>query len=218
MTLCVDEDTDQMESRWKRDVFNLSTLRGKLGVYHHFLVTPEQFFKTKEGYYSRFGRNVRERAKLQSASRTGMSAFHPAYGRLNEIKVMQGFASVPQHALTATAPPHIYDHILSAVLKPDHSLVQHTSNRPNTIYATHKTPGTIDDTFNYDMFLKFTDDGHYDFNSQPQIILFFDNKNLCKKVQKYLVGKLATVIPCRSGEDCLVLLQKYVAGIFTASL
>ncbi|EEB92632.1 hypothetical protein MPER_08829 [Moniliophthora perniciosa FA553] len=191
LTLSVNEDTDQTESRWKRNVFNPHVPRGKLGLYQHLIVTPEQFFKLKEGYLSRFGLTIRDRNYTRHLGRS-QQAFRPAYGRLNEIKIMSGFASIPWHALTATAPPHVYDHIISAVLKHEHSLIRYTSHRPNTIYATHRIIGNLDDMYNYDMFLKFTDDGHFDFASQPRIVLFFDNKNLCKNVRNHLMELLPT--------------------------
>jgi Lhr-like helicase len=59
-----------------------------------------------------------------------------------------------------------------------------TSNRPNTIYATHQVENSImiDDTHNYEHFLK----SPYDTNSQPHVLIFVDDKKLTTKIEMHL--------------------------------
>jgi len=73
------------------------------GRIQHFLVTPEQLFKLKEGYYSRVGSLIRNQAykairrffvdeahfiNYAGLPHYGIAAFGQAYGRLVEIKAL----------------------------------------------------------------------------------------------------------------------------------
>ncbi|ESK87435.1 family helicase [Moniliophthora roreri MCA 2997] len=190
-TLAINGETNRTSLFWKGPNCNL-------GRFRHFLVTPEQLFMLREGYYLWFGYTIRDPdykrlfgcifvdeahfIYFAGVSHYSLPAFCPAYDQLSEIKAM--FAGIPWHALTATAPPHVYWQIVSSILTPRHALIQYSSNQPNTVYATHQIIGTIDDMFNYRMFIQ--DPLTFDFNTHLCILLFFDNRQLCKAVCKYL--------------------------------
>ncbi|KAL0063541.1 hypothetical protein AAF712_009546 [Marasmius tenuissimus] len=198
-TLAINHSTNRTADFWRENVFDNATKT--LGRFRHLIVTPEQLFKLKEGYYSRIGLLIRNNPWYKTRIRRWFvdeahfihyaghdhytrPAFRITYGRLAEIKIQ--FSSVPWHALTATAPPHVFNTIRSAVLSPDCNVVNYSCNRPNTIYAMHCVDGTIDNLNNYNMFVKEP----FDFHTQPRVLLFFDNKTLCAKVRQHLMERL----------------------------
>ncbi|KAL0568131.1 hypothetical protein V5O48_013860 [Marasmius crinis-equi] len=199
-TLVVNESTERTAEFWKKNVFDSSSSIRSPGHVQHLLVTPEQLFKLKEGYYSRTGHLIRTQSYKKFIARffideahfihyaglphNTQPAFRPAYGRLDEIKVI--FPNIPWHALTATAPPHVLRSIQSAVLDSKCQVIRYSSNRPNTVYAMHCVDGTLNNLDNYNMFLKEP----FDFDMQPRVLLFFDNKTLCAQVRQHLMERL----------------------------
>ncbi|KAK1223963.1 hypothetical protein PQX77_013151 [Marasmius sp. AFHP31] len=197
-TLVVNESTERTAEFWRKHVFDPS--ERSPGRIQHLLVTPEQLFKLKEGYFSRVGNLIRNPSYKKFIGRFfvdeahfihyaglphhGLTAFRQAYGRLDEIKVL--FPTIPWHALTATAPAHVYESIHSKVLNSGCHIIRYSSNRPNTVYAMHRADGGINHLENYNMFLTEP----FDYAAQPRILLFFDNKTLCSQVRQYLMERL----------------------------
>ncbi|KAL0057159.1 hypothetical protein AAF712_016207 [Marasmius tenuissimus] len=188
-TLVVNESTERTAEFWKMHIFDPS--ERSPGRIQHLLVTPEQLFKLKEGYYSRVGNLIRNQSYKKFIGRFfvdeahfihyaglphyGLTAFRQAYGRLDEIKVL--FSTIPWHALTATAPTHVYKAIHSKILNSGCPTIRYSSNRPNTVYAMHQADGGINNLENYNMFLTEP----FDYAAQPRVLLFFDNKTLCSQ-------------------------------------
>jgi superfamily II DNA helicase RecQ len=111
----------------------------------------------------------------------GLPPFRPAWGRLDEIKKLFG-NHVRWKAFSATFPPHILQTVAKKVLKINHIPIRVTSNRPNTIYATHQGHRSIEDARNYECFIK----DPFDFMEQPHVLIFFDDKDLTSKVAQHL--------------------------------
>jgi len=100
-------------------------------------------------------------------------------------------------------PPHIPNTVMQKVLKLNHITIQVTSNCPNTIYVTHQVYGSIKDPRNYICFIQQP----FDFNKQPHILLFFNNKDLMKKIAQHLNEQL----PCEyHGQE---IVQHYHSGM-----
>jgi len=111
----------------------------------------------------------------------GLPPFRPAWGRLDEIKKL--FSTyVRWKAFSATFPPHILKTVITKVLKTNYIPIHITSNRPNTIYATHQVHGSIEDARNYECFVQ----DPFDFEKQPHVLIFFDDKDLASKVARHL--------------------------------
>jgi superfamily II DNA helicase RecQ len=110
-----------------------------------------------------------------------LDAFHPAWGRLDELK-----AILPWHVrwtfLSATFPPHIRATIENKLLKPGYSAIHVTSNRPNTTYATHEALNGIEDIQNYKCFLS----SPFLLGSQPRVLIFVDKKELVCRISAHL--------------------------------
>ena len=77
---------------------------------------------------------------------------------------------------------HILKTIEAKILRPSYTLIRLTSNRPNTAYATHEVTKSIDELSNYDCFLS----DPFNFEKQPHVLIFVDNKNLACLIASYL--------------------------------
>jgi len=55
-----------------------------------------------------------------------------------------------------------------------------SSNRANTVYATHQVYGSIEDVRNYECFISEP----FDFSKQP--LIFVDDKDLTRKIAQHL--------------------------------
>ena len=104
---------------------------------------------------------------------------------LDELKALLA-SDVIWKVFSATFPPHILKTVTQKVLKPNYVKIQLTSNRPNTMYATHQVQGSIEDPRNYECFLQHP----FDFDTQCHVLIFFDDKDLTKKVAQHLNDKL----------------------------
>ena len=122
-------------------------------------------------------------------SRYSLPAFRPAWGKLGELKVLLP-NSIPWRAMSATLPPHILKTVASKILQPGHVFIQMTSNRPNTIYATHCVPSSLQDVQNYECFLVQP----FDAISQPRVLIFFDDRTLASAVAMHLESLLPPTI------------------------
>ncbi len=180
-------------------IFN--PLQRKLGSSGHLIVTPEQFFTQDTGHLPRMGQYIRQYAYRQhvkyvfideihtahyaGTSRYGLPAFRKCWGRLSEIKSLFP-STVPWMGLTATCPKHeqqSLDRLL--ILRPGYTTQRISVNRPNTIYATHQVVGSLGDAQNYQCFLDPINPA-----SQPRVLIFFDNKKLCRHIAKALTASL----------------------------
>ena len=115
----------------------------------------------------------------------GLNTFHPAWGMLNELKALL-VNDVIWKVFSATFPPHILKTVMQKVLKLDCIKIQLMSNHPNTMYTTHKVQGSIEDPRNYKCFPQHP----FNFDTQPHVLIFFDDKVVMKKVTEHLDDKL----------------------------
>ena len=88
--------------------------------------------------------------------------------------------------MTATLPSHMQKTVEQKILRPGFITIRSTSNRPNTIYATHCVPTDLSDPRNYSCFLT----SPFDFTKQPHVLIFFDNKSVATAVALYLDSQL----------------------------
>ena len=175
-----------------------------MGRARHLIVTVEQLFKSSAGHFARLGHfirnikifqrhliciNVDEAHSIYTAGIPlyGLPAFRPAWGKLDELKVLLS-NKIRWKAFSATFPRHILRTVEKKILKPDYVSIRLTSNRPNTIYATHQVPGSIEDPQNYECFLMKP----FDLHRQPHVLIFVDNKDLTSKIAQHLDASLPT--------------------------
>jgi superfamily II DNA helicase RecQ len=114
-------------------------------------------------------------------SHYGIDAFHPAWGRLDELKAILP-QSVCWALLSATFPLHIRKTVEKKLLQLGYENIFTTSNRPNTIYTTHEVINSIEDMQNYECFLL----SPFSVESQPRILIFVDKKALACQVATHL--------------------------------
>ena len=174
----------------------------RAGSARHLIVTVEQLFKSSAGHFPRLGFLIRKCKEFQHRIKRinvdeahcihtaglplyGLNAFRPAWGMLDELKALLP-SNVIWKGFSATFPPHILKTVTQKILKPDYVTIHVTSNRPNTMYATHQVHGSIEDPRNYKCFIE----DPFIFDQQPHILIFIDDKDLTKKIAQYLDGQL----------------------------
>ena len=118
-------------------------------------------------------------------SHYGGKPFRPAWGQLDELKALLP-RSIPWQAMSATYPAHMLKTVESKILRPNYVSIRISSNRPNTMYATHRVVSKIEELRNYDCFLL----NPFDLVSQPCVLIFFDDMDLAASVSNYLDSKL----------------------------
>ena len=76
----------------------------------------------------------------------GLPAFRSAWGRLGEFRIKLG-KDIPTQALSGTQPPHIKQAIITHLRFDETRLcsIKLSSNRANTVYATHPIIGERSD-------------------------------------------------------------------------
>jgi len=135
----------------------------------------------------------------------GLSAFRPAWGKLDELEAL-----LPDRIPTCLLgnPPTSYlEDRNRETLKHNYIPIRVTSNRRNTIYATHQVHGSIEDTQNYQRFITEP----FDLQKQPHVLIFVDDKNLTMKIARHF-------------DTCLPILYrgrgiiKYISGMSEAYL
>ena len=173
-----------------------------MGRARHLIVTVEQLFKSSAGHFARLGHlirnnkifqrhliriNVDEAHSIHTAGIPlyGLPAFRPAWGKLDKLKALLS-NKIWWKAFSATFPRHILKTVEKKILKPDYVSIRLTSNRPNTIYATHQVQGSIEDPQNYECFLTKP----FNFHRQPHVLIFVDNKDLTSKIARHLDASL----------------------------
>jgi superfamily II DNA helicase RecQ len=122
---------------------------------------------------------------IAGLSRHGIPAFRPAWGKLDVLKASL-LTRIPWQAMTATLPTHMRKTVEQKILRPGHITTHSTSNRPNTIYATHCVPTDLGDPRNYGCFLR----NPFEFKKQPRVLIFFDNKAFASTIALYLDSQL----------------------------
>ena len=104
----------------------------------------------------------------------GLDAFRPAWGKLDELKVILA-CKIKVGAYSATVtPPHILKTVELKILCLNYEFIHLTSNQPNTMYATHEVMKNIDELSNYECFLL----SPFNPATQPHVLIFVDNKDL----------------------------------------
>lgn len=171
------------------------------GTARHIIATVEQLFKSPEGHFPRLAALVRNKLFQRRIKRIhvdeahfihtaglghhGGKAFRPAWAQLDELKALLP-QSIPWQAFSATFPAHILKTVESKILRPNYVSIHISSNRPNTMYATHRVVSRIEDCKNYECFLLRP----FDLRSQPRVLIFFDDKDLASAVSDHLDSKL----------------------------
>ena len=167
------------------------------------IITVEQLFKSREGHFPRLALLMRNLGFQKHVVRVfvdeahsihfaglahyGLNAFRPAWGRLDELK-----AVLPQNVcwtvLSATFPPHVRATVEKKLLRPGYEAINVTSNRPNTVYATHEVINNIEDLRNYNCFLA----SPFSMKSQPRVLIFVDKKDLACQIAAHMDSSLPT--------------------------
>ena len=161
------------------------------------IVTVEQLFQTPEGHFPRMAILLRQLTSQSLISQFcvneahsfytagfalyGLPAFQPSWGKLPELKASLRL-SIPWHFFSATFSPHILDLLKEKLLRPGYDIVHITSNRPNIIYASHQVENSIENVCNYECFLQ----SPFNADSQPHVLIFFDDKKSTTKVEAHL--------------------------------
>ena len=175
-----------------------------MGCARHLIVTVKQLFKSSAGHFARLGHlirnnrtfqrqliriNVDEAHSIHTAGIPlyGLPAFRPAWGKLDEFKALLS-NKIWWKAFSATFPHHILRTVEKKILKLDYVSIRLTSNRPNTMYATHQVQGSIDNPQNYECFLTKP----FNFHTQLHVLIFVDNKDLTSKIARHLDASLPT--------------------------
>ncbi|KAN0128855.1 P-loop containing nucleoside triphosphate hydrolase protein [Lactarius tabidus] len=115
----------------------------------------------------------------------GLDAFRPAWGHLDELKAILPW-SVCWTLLSAMFLPHIRATVEKKIMCQGFDAIHITSNRPNTIYATHEVLNNIEDLQNYDCFVA----SPFSVDSQPRVLIFVDKKELACRIAAYLDANL----------------------------
>ncbi|KAF8825281.1 hypothetical protein HHX47_DHR4000326 [Lentinula edodes] len=198
-TVAINEDTTNDNIFWEEKVHDF--LNKQPGSARLFLVTPEQCWRNSAGHLTRWGHMIRQHQfkkrvryliideshsiPTQGIAQYGLPAFRPAYGRLDELRVLLG-PHIVSVALTATAPPHMCKVICAKALRPNHTSIITSSNRANTIYATHTVIGSIDNLENYKCFIQQP----FDLSLQPRILIFREHMAATVDLAQYLTSCL----------------------------
>jgi len=119
--------------------------------------------------------------------RYGLPAFRPAWGRLGELRVKLR-KHIPVQALSGTQPPHIKKVIIEGLLFNEEKLcsIKLSSNRRNTVYATHPIVGDLSDFRNLDFLVPASPS--IDFRL-PKTLVFHDDIDEATAATRY-VNKL----------------------------
>ena len=171
------------------------------GKAQHLIVTVEQLFKSPEGHLSRLAMLMRQIQFTRRIARInvdevhcihtaglpqyGLPPFRPAWGKLKFLKLLLS-NKVPWIGFSATVPPHIRKTVESHILRPNYVSIRYTSNRENTMYATHPVIESIEDPRNYECFLA----SPFSLEQQPHVLIFVDDKNLTNIITSHLESQL----------------------------
>ncbi|KAJ7120720.1 P-loop containing nucleoside triphosphate hydrolase protein [Mycena crocata] len=190
-TVCINEDTPKDKKLWE-DIAN--------GGFQHLIVQPEQL-KTHKGHIPKLAALLSTPSFAKIIARVhideihnhhlaglahyGLPAFRPSWGCVGELRLRLR-KGTPIQGLSGTLPPHIkqvvIDHLnfdLSTYVS-----LKLSSNRPNTVYATHKIVGSLKDYRNLDFLLSAP------FKPPLKVLIFHDNTQQCADAARYQDEKL----------------------------
>ncbi|KAJ6536233.1 P-loop containing nucleoside triphosphate hydrolase protein [Mycena capillaripes] len=168
------------------------------GKIPHLIVQPEQFL-IQHGHLPRMARllhdhkfvsriggvSVDECHNIYTAgsSRNGRQAFRPSYGALPQLRTRLE-KTTAWSFLSATIPPHIYNHIHATLaIGPSPTIVRVSTNRPNLIYATHILVGSRGNMHNLDPIIP--EDFHPPMRL-PKLVIFHGSKSETAIARKHL--------------------------------
>ncbi|KAJ7254872.1 P-loop containing nucleoside triphosphate hydrolase protein, partial [Mycena rebaudengoi] len=190
-TICINEDTPSDTNLWDK-------IRD--GYFQHLIVQPEQL-RTHQGHLPRLARLLSVPRFVKTIARVhideahnhytaglplyGLPPFRPAWGALNELK-MRLPKGTPFQALSGTFPPHIKAALIEHLNFDPNTLVslKLSSNRPNTIYATHQIVGNLKDFRNLDFLVSIP------FKPLLKAIVFHDDTQQCADAATYHDNRL----------------------------
>ncbi|KAG6906554.1 hypothetical protein DXG01_013221 [Tephrocybe rancida] len=118
-------------------------------------------------------------------ARNGDKAFRPAWGLLDHLKALLP-DRIPWVVMSATFPSHILRTVALKVLRPGYVYIHISSNRLNTMYATHRVITSLEEVRNYECFLTQP----FSLDTRPRVLMFFDSKTLTRDVKHHLDGLL----------------------------
>ncbi|KAJ6592211.1 II DNA helicase [Mycena vulgaris] len=185
-TMCINEDTPSDPVLWDQ-------IRN--GYFQHLIIQPEQL-RTHQGHLPRLARLLSIPNFLRTIARVhideahnhhaaglplcGLPPFRPAWGALDELKMRLPKATSFQ-ALSGTFPPHIKTAVIEHFNFDQTSLVslKLSSNRPNTVYATHPIVGSLNDFRNLDFLIGDP------FKLPFKVLVFHDDTQQCADAAGY---------------------------------
>ncbi|KAF9034284.1 P-loop containing nucleoside triphosphate hydrolase protein [Panaeolus papilionaceus] len=193
-TVVVNDTTSREDSLTSGGTFQAhvfgNTKKNNLGKTAQIIIsTVEQLFRSPEGHFSNLAEGLREKKHFQRRISRICKAFRPAWGSLDQLKIILP-SNVRWLAFSATLPDYVCKVVKTKILNSDHVSIKMTSNRPNTIYATHQVVKGIDHLPNYQCFLAKP----FSLESQPHVIIFVDDKSLAQNIAVYLNTCLPTPI------------------------
>ncbi|KAJ7735353.1 P-loop containing nucleoside triphosphate hydrolase protein [Mycena metata] len=189
--ISINEDTPNDPELWKRI---------ETGQFQHLIVQPEQL-RPFNGHLTRLARllNTSRFAKLISRvhidevhfhsiaglPRYGLPPFRPAWGALNELRLCLP-KGTPVQALSGTLPPHIKAAVIEHLnFNPSTFLsLKLSTNRPNTIYATHRIVGSLSDFRNLDFLISVP------YTPPLKVAVYHDDTQQCGNAAIYLDKRL----------------------------
>jgi hypothetical protein len=139
------------------------------GYFQHLIVQPEQL-GSFHGHMSRLARLLNSPHFAKKIARVhideihfhytaglphyGLPAFRPSWGVLNELRLRLP-KGTPIQALSCTLPLHIKSAVIEHLnFNPSTFLsLKLSANRPNIIYVTHRTVGSLSDLRNLDFLI-----------------------------------------------------------------
>ncbi|KAH8981064.1 P-loop containing nucleoside triphosphate hydrolase protein [Lactarius akahatsu] len=168
-TVVINEDTPREDAWWTENIWN----NGKRtpGTARVLIVTVEQLFKSREGHLPRLALLLRNRSFQKHLARIVVDEAHNIYT-----------AGLPHYGLDAFCPAWGRLDELRAIFPASYVSIHVSSNRPNTMYATHEVVNSIEDLCNYECFLAVP----FSMATQPRVLIFVDNKGLACRISSHL--------------------------------
>ncbi|KAJ6525804.1 P-loop containing nucleoside triphosphate hydrolase protein [Mycena vulgaris] len=194
-TVCINEDTPNDQELWTKI---------SAGYFQHLIVQPEQL-KSFNGHVPRLARLLGVHHFTKTISRLhideahnhwtaglphyGLPAFRPAWGALNELLIRLP-KDTPIEALSGTFPPHIKSTVTEHLNFDPATAVylKLSSNRPNTIYASHRIIGSLSDFRNLDFLISVP------FTKTLKVVVFHDDTQQCSDAAGYHDRRLPSAL------------------------
>ncbi|KAJ7435585.1 P-loop containing nucleoside triphosphate hydrolase protein [Mycena galericulata] len=167
---CINEDTPNDATLWER-------IRD--GYFQHLIVQPEQL-RLFQGHLPRLARLLNVPRFIKSIARVHVDEAH------NHFMVMEFPRSGRLQALSGTFPPHIKTAVLNHLNFDPKTLVslKLSSNRPNTVYATHRIVGSLKGFRNLDFLISIP------FTKVIKCVIFHDDTQQSADAASHLDARL----------------------------